>query len=68
MKLSARNKIEAKVKCITREEVVAEVILDIGGGKELVSHIPAESVDGLGLAVGKPVYAVVNMNNVMIAT
>ena len=68
MKLSAQNSIEAKVKCISRENVVAEVILDIGEGRELFSHLPAEAVDDLELAVGKRVFAVVNMSNVMIAT
>jgi molybdopterin-binding protein len=42
--------------------------LDIGEGKELVSHLPAESVDDLELSIGKTVYAVVNMSNVLIAT
>jgi len=68
MKLSAQNFIEAKVKCISRENVVAEVILDIGEGKKLVSHLAAEAVDDLELTVGKRVFAVVNMSNVMIAT
>jgi molybdate transport system regulatory protein len=68
MKLSAQNTIEAKVKHIAREEVVAEVLLDIGGGCELVSHLPAKAVDDLELSVGKQVFAVVNMSNVMIAT
>ncbi len=57
-----------KVKSIAREGVDAEVILDIGGGSEIVSHISARSVDTLELAEGKAAYAVIKINNVMIAT
>ena len=68
MKISARNVIRGKVKSVVRDEVNAEVILAIGGGAEIVSHISARSVDVLELAEGKAAYAVIKINNVMIAT
>lgn len=68
MKLSAQNKIPGTVQCITRDDVVAEVILQTSDGRQLVSHLPARSVDEMKLTVGTAVFAVVNMSNVMIAT
>jgi len=68
MKISARNIIKGKVKSVVRDNVKAEVVLDIGGGEQIVSHISVRSVDALGLAEGKAAYAVIKINNVMIAT
>jgi len=67
MKLSARNMLKGKIKKIIPGAVNAEVILDLPGGVEVVSIITKESVDSLGLAVGKDVYAVIKASNVMIA-
>ena len=59
MKTSARNEFLGRVKTLSRGAVNAEVILDIGGGNELVAIITQESVDNLALAVGKEAYALV---------
>jgi molybdopterin-binding protein len=67
MKLSARNVIKGKVKKIIQGAVNSEVIITIGDGTELVSIITKESVDNLGLKVGKEVYAIIKASNVMIA-
>jgi len=42
-------------------------VVEIPGGSEIISVITNESTEGLGLAVGKSVYAVVKASNVMIA-
>ncbi len=67
MKLSARNKIKGTVKSITPGAVNSEVVLDLGGGVEIVSIITKHSAEDLGLAVGSQAYAVVKASNVMIA-
>ena len=67
MKLSARNQIPGKIKSITEGVVTAEVVIELDGGGDLVSVITRKSVESLGLAVGKRVYAVVKSTEVMVA-
>ncbi len=67
MKLSARNMLKGTVKQIIAGAVNSEVIIQLAGGETIVSVITKESVESLGLAVGKEVYAVVKASNVMVA-
>ncbi len=67
MKLSARNQLKGKVKQITPGAVNSEVIIVTAHGEEIVSIITKESVQNLGLQVGKEVYAVIKASNVMVA-
>jgi molybdopterin-binding protein len=67
MKLSARNVLKGKVKRITPGAVNTEVVIEIPGGAEVVSIITKTSAEGLGLAVGKDVYAVIKASNVIVA-
>ena len=67
MKISARNVLKGTVKAIHPGAVNAEVIITLPGGAEIVSVITLSSVETLGLAVGKPVYAVVKASNEMLA-
>ncbi len=67
MKISARNVLKGTVKEIHPGAVNAEVIITLPGGAEIVSVITLGSVESLGLAVGKPVYAVIKASNVMVA-
>ncbi len=67
MKISARNVFKGKIKKIVVGAVNTEVLVDLPGGVEVVSVITKESVENLGLAVGKEVYAVIKASNVMIA-
>lgn len=66
MRISARNVLKATVKQITPGSVNSEVLLQLADGEELVSIITKHSVESLGLAPGKKVYAVVKATNVMI--
>ncbi|MEI8340696.1 MAG: TOBE domain-containing protein [Verrucomicrobiota bacterium] len=66
MKISARNLIKGTVKKITNGALNAEVILDIGGGVEIVSQITLGSVKTLKLKKGKTAYAVIKADNVLI--
>ncbi len=66
MKLSARNRVPAKVVAITRGEAIANVELD-AGGQRIVSSITVEAVNELGLSEGSEVVAIVKASDVMIA-
>lgn len=67
MKISARNQLPGTVRMVTLGQVMAEVVVDVDGGHELVSAITAESARRLGLAPGKRVIAVIKSTEVMLA-
>jgi molybdopterin-binding protein len=66
MRLSARNKISARVTSITRGEATANVALD-AGGLRLVASITVEAAQELGLAEGSEVTAVIKASDVILA-
>ena len=66
MRLSARNKIAARVTGITRGEATANVELDAGGVR-LVASITTEAAAELGLAEGSEVTAIVKASDVILA-
>ena len=68
MKLSARNVLKGKVVKVVPGAVNTEVEIELAGGEKVVSVITKASVESLGLAVGKDVFAVIKASNVMIAT
>jgi molybdate transport system regulatory protein len=67
VKISARNQLPGTVKGVTGGAVMAEVVVAIDGGQEIVSAITAESARRLGLASGKRVIAVIKSTEVMLA-
>ncbi len=67
MKISARNIIKGKIKEIIAGAVNSEVIITTASGETIVSIITKDSVESLGLKVGKEVYAVIKASNVMVA-
>ena len=68
MKISARNVLKGKIVRIVPGAVNTEVEIELAGGEKVVSVITKTSVESLGLAVGKEVFAVIKASNVMIAT
>ena len=66
MALSARNALRGKVKEIKKGQVMAEVVVEVAPGVEIVAAITTSSVERLNLAVGKEVEAVVKATSVMI--
>ncbi len=64
--LSARNQLRGKVKSVKLGNVMAEVVLDIGG-QELVAVITRGSAEQMKLAVGDSARAVVKATSVMVA-
>jgi molybdate transport system regulatory protein len=67
MKTSARNALRGVVERVTDGAVNAEVILDIGGGAQIVAVITRQSVDALGLAPGRPAIALIKSSFVILA-
>ena len=67
MRISARNQLPGTVRSVTEGQVMAEVVIEVAGGHELVSAITAESARRLGLIAGKKVVAVIKSTEVMLA-
>jgi molybdopterin-binding protein len=66
MRLSARNKIAARVTGITKGEATANIQLDAGGVR-LVASITTEAAAELGLTEGMEVVAIVKASDVIVA-
>ena len=67
LKTSARNALRGTVTRVVSGAVDAEVVLDVGGGVEIVSVITRESVDDLGLAPGVAAIALIKASFVVLA-
>jgi molybdate transport system regulatory protein len=67
MKISARNQLSGTVNSVTQGAVMAEVVVTVDGGHEIVAAITAESARRLDLATGKRVVAVIKSTEVMLA-
>lgn len=67
MRLSARNQFPGVVVQINEGAVMAEVIVQLDSGEEVVSLITLGAVRSLGLSVGSRVRAVIKSTDVMIA-
>ncbi len=65
-KISARNVLEGTVKEIKEGATTAHVLIDVKGNT-ITASITNESVEELGLQVGKKVYAVIKSSEVMVA-
>ena len=68
MQLSARNQLPGTVKDIKEGAVMAEVLVTLDGGADVVSAITVASVHRLKLAVGSKVTVIVKATEVMLAT
>ncbi len=66
MELSARNQLAGTVSAINLGGVMAEVVVDIGNGQEVVAAVTRGSVERMGIAVGDSVVAVIKATEVMI--
>jgi molybdopterin-binding protein len=63
---SARNCLRGTVKELTVDGVTAEVVIELGGGQEIVAVITRRSAERLGLRVGEPAVAVIKATEVMV--
>lgn len=66
MKISARNQLRGTVKSVKHGNVMAEVVVDVGG-QEVVAAITSASARSLGLAEGKAVTVLIKATDALIA-
>jgi molybdopterin-binding protein len=68
MALSARNQFKGKVVSLRNGAVMSEVVIDIGGGHQIVSLISASSAKRLKLRKGATAVAVIKATEVIVST
>jgi molybdopterin-binding protein len=68
MALSARNQFRGTVVSVQTSSVMCEVVIDIGGGKQIVSLISASSAKRLKLKKGSTAVAVIKATEVIVST
>ena len=68
MKISARNVFEGNITALVDGTVNAEVEITTAGGDRIVAVVTEDSVQSLGLAVGKPAMALVKAPWVIVVT
>ena len=67
MKISARNALKGTIVAVKKGAVMAQVVVDVGGGNRVHSAIFVDSVRDLTLKKGDQVFVVVKSTDVMIA-
>ena len=67
MQISARNQLKGRIASLKIDGLMAEVVIDLGAGQQLVSVITRSSAEGLGLKEGDSVTAIVKSTEVMVA-
>jgi molybdopterin-binding protein len=67
MRISARNQLDGTVESIEAGAVTSIVTIRLTGGALVVASITKESVETLGLVVGRPAIAVIKSSDVMVA-
>ena len=65
--ISARNQFKGTVKSVKLGNVMAEIVIDVGG-IEVVSVITRGSAEAMGLQPGKKVTAIIKSTEIMVAT
>ena len=66
--LSARNQLKGKIVSLKTGSVMCEVVVDIGGGNQIVALISASSAKRLKLKKGREALVVIKSTEVMIST
>jgi molybdopterin-binding protein len=66
LQFSARNQLKATVKSVKLGSVMAEIIVELPDGQEIVSAITRTSAEGLNLQAGDSVVAIIKSTEVMI--
>jgi molybdate transport system regulatory protein len=67
MKISARNQLPGTVTSVEHGAVMSTVVIRLEGGQEVVAAITKDSAEGLELAEGAAVIAVIKSTEVMVA-
>lgn len=66
LRFSARNQLRASVKSVTPGSVMAEVIVALPDGQEIVSAITKTSAESLNLKAGDNVVVIIKSTEVMV--
>lgn len=66
MQLSARNQLKGVIKAITLGNIMAEIVVQLPDGQEVVALITFTSSERLNLQIGDEVTAVFKSTDVMI--
>lgn len=66
MKMSARNQLKGTVKSVKPGSVMAEIVVELPDGQEIVSLISLASAQELNLKTGDAVVCIVKSTEVMI--
>jgi molybdopterin-binding protein len=66
VKISGRNQLAGTVRHIETDDLMARVLVDIGGGHNITAVITRDGAEDLGLAVGDRVTALVKATSVML--
>lgn len=66
MELSARNQLTGKVTGVKLGTVMAEIVVELAGGQELVSVITRGSAERLNLQSGDQVTVIIKSTEVML--
>lgn len=66
LRFSARNQLSAKVKSVKLGAVMAEIVVELADGQEIVSAITRTSAESLNLKQGDDVVAIIKSTEVMI--
>jgi molybdate transport system regulatory protein len=67
MKISARNQLPGRVVRVDHGSVMSTVVIRLDDGQEVVAAITKDSAEGLELAAGDSVLAVIKSTEVMVA-
>ena len=68
MPISARNQFPGTVRSVRHGAVMSEVVIDIGGGMEIVSLISVSSAKRLRLKKGSSAVAIIKATEVIVST
>ncbi len=66
MQISARNQLPGRVTSIRVGNVMAEITIDIGGGKALTAAITRGSAEALALKEGDQVTAIIKATEIIV--
>jgi len=66
MNISARNQLKGKIKAVKPGSVMAEIVVELPDGQQIVSAITLTSAQDLNLRVGDDVVAIIKSTDVMI--
>jgi molybdate transport system regulatory protein len=66
MRISARNQLAGTITAVEHGSVMSTVVIRLEGGQEVVAAITKDSAEGLTLANGDSVTAIIKSTEVMV--